>query len=241
MEVVRGAGQRLLKARPVALVIGNIVRRVLFIIREEYSRHLQEPWKPDGGCGSSMQAGASGSTAAAMGSLAISSPPPLEAGPSLHNILSDDGRRASTYEKTAVDLRNPIIEGIQELQAELENLDEPIASQALEHIHANEVVLVYGESHSVEVFLRAAAGPPGKRKRTFEVIVAEAAPEYSGTCSFPTSPRWPIAYCALRSSRSLPGACLPCRPPYGAQAVNCGYSYNRNHRQRHFCRNGTRQ
>ncbi len=45
-------------------------------------------------------------------------------------------------------------------------------TQALEHIHANEVILTVGRSHTVEQFLKAAAA----KKRSFQVIVAECGP-----------------------------------------------------------------
>lgn len=56
---------------------------------------------------------------------------------------------------------------------ELGSLYKNIADQALDHIHANEVIMTYGKSRTVEEFLKAAA-----RKRKFEVIVAESAPSY---------------------------------------------------------------
>ena len=48
-----------------------------------------------------------------------------------------------------------------------------VTQQALEHIHANEVIMTLGRSRTVEAFLRSAA-----RKRKFHVIVAEGAPFY---------------------------------------------------------------
>lgn len=68
-------------------------------------------------------------------------------------------------------LKSNILEGINELIEELGSLYKNIADQALDHIHANEVIMTYGKSRTVEEFLKAAA-----RKRKFEVIVAESAP-----------------------------------------------------------------
>ena len=50
-----------------------------------------------------------------------------------------------------------------------------IATQALEHIHTNEIIMTFGKSRTVEKFLKNAA-----RKRKFSVIVAECAPFYHG-------------------------------------------------------------
>lgn len=60
-----------------------------------------------------------------------------------------------------------------ELLTELEESADNIATQALNHIHANEVIMTAGYSKTVEAFLKGAA-----RKRKFEVIVVETAPSY---------------------------------------------------------------
>lgn len=39
MEVIRGEGKRLMSAEATETVIGNMVRRILKIIREEYARY----------------------------------------------------------------------------------------------------------------------------------------------------------------------------------------------------------
>ena len=50
-----------------------------------------------------------------------------------------------------------------------------LSKQAIEHIHANEIIMTIGKSRTVERFLKFAA-----RNRKFQVIVAENAPSYSG-------------------------------------------------------------
>ena len=42
MEIVRAVGRELIAAKPSELAVGNMVRRVLFVIREEYSSKLRE-------------------------------------------------------------------------------------------------------------------------------------------------------------------------------------------------------
>jgi len=66
------------------------------------------------------------------------------------------------------------MEGIEELVNEIESLYTTIAEQAMEHIHAKEVILTYGQSLSMEYFLKTAA-----KKRSFEVIVVQSAPSYN--------------------------------------------------------------
>ena len=76
----------------------------------------------------------------------------------------------------AKELRQSVLEAIGELMTELENVLAPVAEQALEHIHANEVILTYGYSRIVEEFLKEA----NRKRRTFSVIVAESAPAFEG-------------------------------------------------------------
>lgn len=51
-----------------------------------------------------------------------------------------------------------------------------ISAQALEHIHANEIIMTMGHSKTVFAFLKTAA-----KDRVFQVIVAECAPFYHVT------------------------------------------------------------
>lgn len=47
-----------------------------------------------------------------------------------------------------------VIDAVNELITELETSADSIAAQALEHIHANEVVMTAGKSRTVEAFLK---------------------------------------------------------------------------------------
>ena len=51
----------------------------------------------------------------------------------------------------------------------------PISELAQEHIHTDEVIMTYGYSTTIELFLKAAA-----RKRRFQVIIAETQPSLDG-------------------------------------------------------------
>jgi translation initiation factor eIF-2B subunit beta len=143
MSVVKRVGKALVDAQPLQLVVGNVVRRILFIIREEHKTKLRE-----------VRAREGGSTAS----------------------LSDDGEAGNELEASVPGLRTGVMEAIGELQLELDNVYNEICELALEHIHANEVILTVGRSKTVETFLREAA----ERRRAFEVIVAESAPDIAG-------------------------------------------------------------
>merc|ERR1712059_3806 len=64
---------------------------------------------------------------------------------------------------------------IDELLIELETSCEEISKQAIEHIHANEIILTIGKSRTVERFLKYAA-----KTRKFSVMVAEGGQTFSG-------------------------------------------------------------
>ena len=78
----------------------------------------------------------------------------------------------------------------------MKNAHKNIADQALEHIHADDVILTFGHSRTVEQFLKAAGLLNGvcicmiylslsslrciARKRKFKVFVAQTAPSFAG-------------------------------------------------------------
>ncbi|KAJ3325511.1 Translation initiation factor eIF-2B subunit beta [Blyttiomyces sp. JEL0837] len=68
-------------------------------------------------------------------------------------------------------LQNNVAEAIQELLDEYESSAGNIASQALDHIHSNEIIMTLGKSIAVERFLKEAA-----KHRKFQVMVAETSP-----------------------------------------------------------------
>ncbi|TNV78355.1 hypothetical protein FGO68_gene3293 [Halteria grandinella] len=73
-------------------------------------------------------------------------------------------------------LKNNVLSAINNLREDIENVPEIIASQAKEHIHANDVILTYGRSSNVLIgFFQEAA-----KEMFFEVVVCESAPSYSG-------------------------------------------------------------
>jgi translation initiation factor eIF-2B subunit beta len=166
IERIQRVGAELVRAAPQELCIGNIVRRVLHIIREEVDGLMREQER------GSSAGGAEPAHASAT----------CSATPSLYNLLSADGAGeqvggAEELSPTAVhEIKQPIIDGVNELIDELGSLIGNIAEQAPEHIHAREVILTLGRSRIVEAFLKRVA----KTDRPFEVIVADTAPSYEG-------------------------------------------------------------
>ena len=155
---VKAVGRRLVEARPLELVVGNMVRRVLYIIREEgdalmaassqqqqhnnMREQSEEESSEDEAADQRGGGGGSGS--------------------------GSDGGAMKRF-------KSAVIEVIGELIDELEGVTSLITAQALEHVAPNSVVLVSGGDPTVEAFLREAA-----KKRRFHVIVAESAPSFGG-------------------------------------------------------------
>jgi len=93
----------------------------------------------------------------------------------MYNLLAEKNDDTVDYSKPLFSLKQMVIQGLNELIDELETVESNIASQSLEYIHNNEVIMTIGKSNTVAQFLINAA-----RKRQFQVIVAEAAPNYGG-------------------------------------------------------------
>ncbi|KAI4323520.1 hypothetical protein L6164_023117 [Bauhinia variegata] len=196
IDAVRTVGEQLIAANPVEVAVGNIVRRVLHIIREE---DLSLATDAIAGMGLSAASDDEddverddhpGLSAVAVAAAARSTLRP----PSLQTLLEDVPDSAaipqasssggdSEGKSRSVDkssrgrkLKHDVIEAINELIQDIATCHEQIAEQAVEHIHQNEVILTLGSSRTVLEFLCAAK----EKKRSFRVFVAEGAPRYQG-------------------------------------------------------------
>ncbi|CAO3700962.1 unnamed protein product [Rhizopus stolonifer] len=111
--------------------------------------------------------------------------PALTTQTSMFSLLTDmstltvkEKKREETEKKIrdTYHLKPLIIQEItEEIIADLDTVYKGIADQALDFIHANEVIMTTGQSRTVQEFLIRAA-----QKRKFQVIVAETAPTYQG-------------------------------------------------------------
>lgn len=162
IERIRKLGKRLMKAVPQELAIGNIVRRVLFLIRSE--------------CDTAKVQSDLGAA-----ELAESQKEHVSEGQaSLKKLLDRDSEHESlvsvSMESLVVDMiRSPVLSGIEEIIFELEHVETHCSEFAIEHIHASEVILTFGRSSTVSAFFEEAS-----KFRTFQVFVSESAPSYEG-------------------------------------------------------------
>ncbi|XP_055813737.1 uncharacterized protein LOC129883166 isoform X1 [Solanum dulcamara] len=197
IEAVRGIGVKLVAANPVELAVGNIVRRVLHIIREEDLSLLTSKT-----CDLDLSAASDdertidqdydpsqSAAAAAAAAKSFLRPPSLHAllenmpDKSVPSNIYTSSSGGDSEEKSKADklartrkLKHDVIEAINMLIEDIDTCHELIAEQAVEHIHQNEVILTLGSSRTAFEFLCAAK----EKKRSFRVVVAEGAPRYQG-------------------------------------------------------------
>lgn len=151
MTSVRETGKILINALPQEATLANIVRRTLKIIREEYDE-LNMP----------QQAKQMDDSQAV----------------SLQKLVTQNSEQTSSksdYTNLHVDLRENLINHLNEIENELQLSHDNLAQQAPEHVHSSEIILTLGYSKSVEKFLKSVP-----KERKFEVVIAECAPSCRG-------------------------------------------------------------
>lgn len=150
LDAIRDVALRLVRAQPAEFAVGNVVRRVLHLVREEYRASVAEGAPPS---------------------------PGAEAGPrgdsGMFGLLADGA--GADYGRTCYPLKQLVIQGVNELIDELEGVSSTLAHQAGDHVAADDVIMTVGRSRTVERFLLSAA-----RKRRFTVVVAEGGPGNGG-------------------------------------------------------------
>ena len=147
IEDLKEISDLLKKADPSETVGRNMVLRALKIIRDEYTRISQGREE----CLADAEAA---------GGLEI-----------MDVIMSDETESRQEYQEPFDQLRECILGFFEECFSEIEVSASNIAKEALKHVINDEVILTLGSSKTVESFLKKAAS-----KRSFQVIVAEAAP-----------------------------------------------------------------
>ncbi|KAH9681881.1 translation initiation factor eif-2b subunit beta [Citrus sinensis] len=183
IEAVRRVGEQLIAANPVELAVGNIVRHVLHIIREEDLSPLTDIVgelklsAEDDVEDIAEDENSQKSSATTDGCLL--KPPLLLA---VFEHLPDSATACQTFSSENIfagkgkKLKSELIKAVNELIEDINTCREGIAEQAMELIHQNEVILTLGHSKFVKEFLCAAK----EKKRSFEVFIADGAPKFEG-------------------------------------------------------------
>lgn len=156
LQRVRSVGRRLTASCPKELVLGNIVRRALGLVREASEEGIEID-----------SAKSTKSTKSATNG-------DLTSGSSTYvpdNGTSDAGVAHLSSKKSISNVKEDVLDGMKELLDELEQADKQIAEYATDHIYPEEVLLTSGSSLTVQKFLLDA----GKRRK-FTVFHAEGYP-----------------------------------------------------------------
>ena len=123
VEIIRGVGKLLIAAQPKEIVIGNIVRRVLALIRDEIETDSATATDP---------------IMSSMFSLLSTS-----------DHLAKKGQ-LTQLKKQSSDFRSIVIQGIRDLIDEITNVDEGLEGMTVDLIHENEILLT-PSAHSLTV------------------------------------------------------------------------------------------
>jgi len=163
IDLLKAAGRQLQNAQPKERTVGNVVLKVIHLIREEHG---------------AVSNGSNNSkpTFSLANFVLLGQPRQQHHVPKNTELKGmQDSLLSEAAESFAKAMQPVIMAAIQDAQYELESVYENVAKNAKDHIHSDEIVLTIGASRTVEAFLKAAA-----HNRKFTVIVAETAPSYSG-------------------------------------------------------------
>ncbi|KAI5959698.1 GCD7 [Candida theae] len=166
ISLIRKVGTVLHKANPCQIIPGNIVRRVLAIIREEIETGLETNASTDANANSNSNFNSNSNSNVPMMSSMFSL---------LTTTNKQEGKkelRAPQSKKQTSDMRSIIIQGIRDLVDEISNFNDDLNNMAIDLIHDNEVLLTpTPTSDTILHFLLKA-----RLKRKFTVLVTENFP-----------------------------------------------------------------
>lgn len=152
IEKIRELGNRFEKAQPTEFSCGNVIRRVLAIIRDEVEENLRT-------------------------SNTTTTEPMIS---SMFNLLQKPvaAQVKPTQEHPKADIRQVVIQGIKDLIDEITNIDDGIQQIAIDLIHDREILLTpTPDSKTVLKFLVKARE---RNNRNFTVLVTEGFPNNTG-------------------------------------------------------------
>lgn len=208
IEQVQRCGQRLVRAQTHELVIGNIVRRILRLIRDEMAEDRNEFGTDSISDLQSLTPDAAPHPEPKVPTVAL---PVLNRAPtlpstslapfSLLNLLSSPtdhltsgsgtpmGRSGTStpmfhgQSSNILSLKSEVLDGIDEIRDEIDQVDDLIAGYADTHIHPSDYVLVHEPDATVEKFLSRAA-----RERKYTILKVEGVSRVPMTAEKKASP-----------------------------------------------------
>lgn len=160
---IRSLGDKLEKAQPTAFCCGNVIRRVLAMIRDEVEEEMCDTANINANVNNSNNPNN------------VTTEPLIS---SMFNLLQKPEEKQHEFynnkSKTKTDFRQVAIQGIKDLIDEITNIDDGIEQIAIDLIHDHEILLTpTPESRTVLKFLIRARE---RAHRTFTVLVTEGFP-----------------------------------------------------------------
>lgn len=170
---LKSVGRALTLAQPREYASGNIVRRVLKMIREVHADSIA-------GLLDDESDGKLTRTASTTNTQSLHFP--VDSSTAIHSAIlnllgkpdvssTQTSPRISSSIESGANLRPAIIAGIQDLMDELSRVYRDVGPPSLQYIHTSEIILTHGSSKTVSAFLKYAA-----EQRKFTVLVTESAP-----------------------------------------------------------------
>jgi translation initiation factor eIF-2B subunit beta len=184
LRVLKSLGKSFISVEPLQFCVGNIVKRILHIVREEYTKfpNLETIFQQSTeNKKKRMMSMTSLNFLIEYSNQKITQNPKAsivskfseddDDGPSL-SFNNDNGDNSTTTDGVEMkEYIKSILTSINELIDEIESISDFIKDQSFEHINDNDVILTANHSDQLEEFFIEAA-----KEKKFHVIIAESAP-----------------------------------------------------------------
>jgi translation initiation factor eIF-2B subunit beta len=172
LNLIRNLGKSFISMDQLQFSIGNIVKRILFIIREEVDKLI------------SFRENISDSKSNLKKLSNVTSLNLLTDYKNIKMMTRKDSKieedqekkiSVSNIEKISPDMMNNILQNIEELISELETTSDIIKEKANEHINDNDIILTANHSDQLEDFFIECS-----KTKKFKVIVSKSSPKLNG-------------------------------------------------------------
>ena len=167
LNLIRNLGKSFISMDQLQFSIGNIVKRILFIIREEVDKLI------------SFRENNSDSKSSNVTSLnLLTDYKNIKMMTRKDSKIEEDQEKkisVSNIEKISPDMMNNILQNIEELISELETTSDIIKEKANEHINDNDIILTANHSDQLEDFFIECS-----KTKKFKVIVSKSSPKLNG-------------------------------------------------------------
>jgi len=184
LKVLKSLGKSFMSVEPLQFCVGNIVKRILHIVREEYNKFPNlESFSQQSSENKKkrMMSITSLNLLIDYSSQKITQTPKSSYVSKFSDDLDDDGASINSNNENDTGVSSDVVEmkeyvksiltSISELIEEIESISDFIKDQSFEHINNNDVILTANHSDQLEEFFIEAA-----KEKKFHVIIAESAP-----------------------------------------------------------------